>query len=151
LAAKAAVNESVNGCMTACKKADRGQCNNQPNKGVVKVGSGGGGDGNSEGSGDDGDNVGGKDSGGDSNDNDNGDNNNDDDGNDGKDNDETRTMTTMTMTVAVVARRQRQQRRRWRCTMVEAAKAAGNESIDDRMAACDDKSGCRTTTQQPTK
>ncbi len=50
---KAAGYESIDGCMTACKKADSGQCNNQPNKGVVKVGGGGGGNGNSEGSGDD--------------------------------------------------------------------------------------------------
>ncbi len=32
-----------------------------------------------------------------------------------------------------------------------SAKAAGNESIDGRMTACDDKIGRRTATQQPTK
>jgi hypothetical protein len=42
LAAKVAGNESIDGRMTACKKADGGQRNNQPNKGVVKVGGGGG-------------------------------------------------------------------------------------------------------------
>jgi hypothetical protein len=31
-----------------------------------------------------------------------------------------------------------------------SAKAAGNESVDGRMTACDDKIGRRTTTQQPT-
>ena len=31
-----------------------------------------------------------------------------------------------------------------------SAKAAGNESVDGRMMACDDKIGRRTTTQQPT-
>jgi hypothetical protein len=31
------------------------------------------------------------------------------------------------------------------------AKAAGNESVDGRMTACDDEIGRRTTTQQPTK
>jgi hypothetical protein len=31
-----------------------------------------------------------------------------------------------------------------------SAKAAGNELIDGRMTACDDKIGRRTTTQQPT-
>jgi hypothetical protein len=35
--------------------------------------------------------------------------------------------------------------------MVAAAKAAGNERVNGCMGACDDKSGCRTTTQQPTK
>ncbi len=56
--AKAAGNESVDGCMMACEKADGGQCNNQPNNGVVKVGGGSGGNGNSDGSGDDGNHVG---------------------------------------------------------------------------------------------
>ena len=60
MVAKAASNESIDGCMTACKKADGRQHNNQPNKGVVKVSGGGGGNCNSEGSGDDGDNVGGE-------------------------------------------------------------------------------------------
>ena len=31
-----------------------------------------------------------------------------------------------------------------------SAKAAGNESVDGRMTACDDEIGRRTTTQQPT-
>jgi hypothetical protein len=31
------------------------------------------------------------------------------------------------------------------------AKAAGNESVNGRMTACDDKIGWRTTTHQPTK
>ena len=31
-----------------------------------------------------------------------------------------------------------------------SAKAAGNESVDGCMTACDDKIGRRTTTQQPT-
>jgi hypothetical protein len=31
-----------------------------------------------------------------------------------------------------------------------SAKVAGNESVDGRMTACDDKIGRRTTTQQPT-
>jgi hypothetical protein len=31
-----------------------------------------------------------------------------------------------------------------------SAKATGNESVDGRMMACDDKIGRRTTTQQPT-
>jgi hypothetical protein len=31
-----------------------------------------------------------------------------------------------------------------------SAKAAGNESVDGRMTACDDEIGWRTTTQQPT-
>jgi hypothetical protein len=31
-----------------------------------------------------------------------------------------------------------------------SAKAAGNESVDGRMTACDDKIGRRATTQQPT-
>jgi hypothetical protein len=46
------------------------------------------------------------------------------------------------------ARRQR----RWPVEAVEdnlSAKAAGNESVDGRMTACDDKIGRRTTTQQP--
>ncbi len=30
-------------------------------------------------------------------------------------------------------------------------KAAGNKSVDGRMTACNDESGRRTTTQQPTK
>ncbi len=64
MAAKAAGNERVDGCMMACKKADGGQRNNQPNQGVVKVGGGGGGDGDSEGSNNDGDNISGEDNGG---------------------------------------------------------------------------------------
>jgi hypothetical protein len=31
-----------------------------------------------------------------------------------------------------------------------SVKAAGNESVDGRMTACDDEIGRRTTTQQPT-
>jgi hypothetical protein len=31
-----------------------------------------------------------------------------------------------------------------------SAKAAGNESVDGRMTACDDEIGRRTTTQEPT-
>jgi hypothetical protein len=47
------------------------------------------------------------------------------------------------------ARRQR----RWLVEAVEdnlSAKAAGNESVDGRMTACDDEIGRWTTTQQPT-
>jgi hypothetical protein len=135
--------------MTACEKADGGQRINQPNKGVVKVGGGGGGNGDSDGSGNDGDKVGGKDNVGNSDDDDN------DDGDDVDDVDNemttTMTMTPTTTTAAVAAQRQRQRRwgRRW--TTLVAAKAAGNESVDGRMMACNDQSGCRTTTQQQTK
>jgi len=43
--------------------------------------------------------------------------------------------------------------RRWPVEAAEdnlSAKVAGNESIDGRMTACDDKTGRGTTTQQPT-
>jgi hypothetical protein len=86
LAAKAAGNESVDGCMMVCKKRNGRQCNNQPNKGVVKVGGGCGGDGDSDDSGDDGDNVGSKDNSGNSKYDDNDDE--DDDDNDDNDNDD---------------------------------------------------------------
>ncbi len=62
-----------------------------------------------------------------------------------------RLTTTMTKIVAVAARRQWQQQRGRRWAMVAAAKAANNESTDGCMGACNDKSRCRTTTQQPTK
>jgi hypothetical protein len=53
LAAKAAGNESVNGCMTAYNDKSRGgkQCNNQPTMGEEKASGGGGGNGDSNGSG----------------------------------------------------------------------------------------------------
>jgi hypothetical protein len=52
LAAKAAGNKSINGCMRAMTKADgRKQFNNQPMTGVSKAGVVGGGDGDSNGSG----------------------------------------------------------------------------------------------------
>ncbi len=77
-------NESFDGRMTACEKADSGQHNTQPNKGVVKVGGGGSGNGNSDGSSNDGDHIGSKDNSGNSNDNED-DDNNDDDKNDDND------------------------------------------------------------------